>query len=158
MKVTALQPIHQQNFAQAPALVLQAHSEPSHQRSGDERILRQLQFLDDVLRQGGPLNAVRGERVITENRWAVRHHKSSRDSCLDFSPDALVKIAVQRFVATTEVQTVVLRAEGFDWKVEQRPYRPADALSFRNRLQASWSFWFGAGGSISAPMKTFCCS
>jgi hypothetical protein len=45
-----------------------------------------------------------------------------------------VKIAVQRFVATTEVWPVVLRAEGFDWKVEQRLYRRADALYFRNRL------------------------
>src|ERR1035438_4425864 len=120
MNVTALQPIHQENLTEALALVLQVHSEPSHQRGWDERVLRQLQFLDNLLRQGVPLNAVRGKGVVTENHRAIRHHKRSGDSGLEFFPDALVKIAVQRFVAATKVCPVVLRAEGFDWNVGQR--------------------------------------
>jgi len=118
-----------EDLTEALALVLQVHSEPSHQRGWDERILRQLQFLDNFVRQDVPLNAVRGKGVITEHHRAVRHHKRSGDSGLDFFPDALVKIAVQRFVAATEVWPVVLRAE-----VGQRLYRRADALYFRNRL------------------------
>ena len=97
-------------------------------------------FLTTSSGRAFPLNAVSGKRVITQHRRAVRHHKGSGDSCLDFLPDALVKIAVQRFVATTEVWPVVLRSKGFNGKVRQRRLPAADTLYFRNRLYASRSF------------------
>jgi hypothetical protein len=46
----------------------------------------------------------------------------------------LVKIAIQRFVATREVGPVMLMSERLDWKVEQSGYRPLDPLYFLNSL------------------------
>ena len=80
---------------------------------------RKLKTFADLLGQGVPLNAVGGECVIARNSRAVRHHKGGGYFRLDVLPDALVKIAVQRFVAATEVRPVVLRSEEFDGKVEQ---------------------------------------
>ena len=132
--IATFQPINKENLTEARSLVLPVHSEPSHKSGGDNRVLRQLQSFHDVLRQGVARNAVSGKRVIAQNSRAVRHHECSGYSCPDFLPDALVEIAVQRFVATAEAWPVMLQSEWLDWKVKQRGYRRADALYFRNRL------------------------
>ncbi len=119
--IAAFQSIHQQNFADATALVFLVHRQPAHQRCGVQRVRRKLQLFNDCFRDGIAPCAVGRKRVVAEYEGAIRHNECGGDSCLNFLPDPLPEISVQRFVAAGEVVSIVLRSERFDRKQSRLP-------------------------------------
>src|SRR5580693_2631778 len=107
MRVTARESVQQENLTQSSSLIPSIYCKPSHEGSWYKRILGQFQLLCHVLRQRAPLDAVGGKYVVPQDGRAIRHHKCSCHSRLDIAPDALVEIAIQRLIPTTEIWSIV---------------------------------------------------